>query len=505
MQHYGQSVVIANAGGCEDVIYFRQTANSLLYDFYRQERDDDDQVEKWRIIKIAADLIKADIADLNCYKEIYFSIGDLNESTMLSYVPESLQFLLTNVAPRRSKPTDMKLAAIGQSIIQLARPNTILCPLQIMLGVEVHHKTGSKFVVELLRAFGFGSSSKKVLEFEKSICFHESSPTTTHLTGTTDIPLYSADILQCTIDGKNTLHLMGIIRSTLCKGCFTHLPIKKKIPSNEDLLQHVFPIRYISKIVKSEVSVLLKPISNFDIPDHDNFASKWDTLRVSAGIFKEIAEWSGFMRLLTKRNGFPGIHDIEFLPFIDLDPNNLSTIFTTLMFVIDECKKQGVEPVLTFDLPLWQKSMMINVKEGLSVTILLGNFHMQMSYLSSIGYVMKNSGILEILSTVYAENSAKKMLEGKQYERAMRAHNLLTMVLKRTMLQQIAVDKDDLFHSVASVYDEYVKSENMQMLSICDENVLMIEAEFATIGDALAESALNKFGWFILRWWICYT
>ena len=61
------------------------------------------------------------------------------------------------------------------------------------------------------------------------------------------------------------------------------------------------------------------------------------------------------------------------------------------MFVIDECKKQGVEPVLTFDLPLWHKSMMINVKEGLSVIILLGNFHTEMSYLGSIGYVMKNS------------------------------------------------------------------------------------------------------------------
>ena len=47
---------------------------------------------------------------------------------------------------------DMTLAAIGQSIIQLARPNTILCPLQITLGVEVHHKTGSEFVVELLRS-----------------------------------------------------------------------------------------------------------------------------------------------------------------------------------------------------------------------------------------------------------------------------------------------------------------------------------------------------------------
>lgn len=50
--------------------------------------------------------------------------------------------------------------------------------------------------------------------------------------------------------------------------------------------------------------------------------------------------------------------------------------------------------------------------KDLDVTILLGNFHTQMSYLGSIGYVMKNSGLLQVFSSIYAENSAKKMIEG---------------------------------------------------------------------------------------------
>ena len=49
-----------------------------------------------------------------------------------------------------------------------------------------------------------------------------------------------------------------------------------------------------------------------------------------------------------------------------------------------------------------------------------------MSFLGSIGCVMKNSGILELLSTPYAPNSAKQILEGKRYERAMRGHDLKT-------------------------------------------------------------------------------
>ena len=65
------------------------------------------------------------------------------------------------------------------------------------------------------------------------------------------------------------------------------------------------------------------------------------------------------------------------------------------MFIIDECNTHEIEPVLTFDQPLWLKLMMIETKEVLPITILLGNT--QMSYLGSIGYNTKNSGILKLL------------------------------------------------------------------------------------------------------------
>ena len=51
------------------------------------------------------------------------------------------------------------------------------------------------------------------------------------------------------------------------------------------------------------------------------------------------------------------------------------------------------KPILTFDLPLWFKSMNINTFKNIDITILLGNFHTQMSFLCGVGYVMKNSGI----------------------------------------------------------------------------------------------------------------
>ena len=186
-------------------------------------------------------------------------------------------------------------------------------------------------------------------------------------------------------------------------------------------------------------------------------ASIWDLFRSTASLRRSVSEWSGFMHQITINVDVDGVHQVEFLPFIDLDRNNMSTVFTTLMFVSDQCKKHKVEPVVIFDQLLWLKAMMIKKKNSLPITILLENFHTQMSFLGSIEYVMKNSGILELLSIAYAPNSAKQMLEGKQYEGAMRGHNLLTTALKKIILQQVIVNNESLFQNIFKKYDTFLE------------------------------------------------
>ena len=44
MQYYGDSVIIADRGGCQDILYFKDDAKHLLYELCRQgklEQDDD--------------------------------------------------------------------------------------------------------------------------------------------------------------------------------------------------------------------------------------------------------------------------------------------------------------------------------------------------------------------------------------------------------------------------------------------------------------------------------
>ena len=68
---------------------------------------------------------------------------------------------------------------------------------------------------------------------------------------------------------------------------------------------------------------------------------------------------------------------------------------------------------------------------------------------------MQTSGIKHILSLVYAENSVDKMLAGKSYERAMRAHDLLSSCLKIIVMEQ--VKRPTIIEDGLKLFDECIE------------------------------------------------
>ena len=118
---------------------------------------------------------------------------------------------------------------------------------------------------------------------------------------------------------------------------------------------------------------------------------------------------------------------IVILPFINHDPNDLSTIYSSLCFAqnLSEQYALGVCPV-TFDQPLYIKAVdVVASSPDLSnMCLRLGGFHMLMSYMGSIGYVTGGSGLEALWETVYAPNTVVHMFTGHAYARALRAHLL---------------------------------------------------------------------------------
>ena len=67
--------------------------------------------------------------------------------------------------------------------------------------------------------------------------------------------------------------------------------------------------------------------------------------------------------------------------------------------------------------------------KSLNIVTRLGDFHLLMSFLGSIGKMMESSGIEDVLESVYGSNTVKHILSGKAISRALRGHFLLQSAL----------------------------------------------------------------------------
>jgi hypothetical protein len=167
INHFGEDAIITEINGKEIVVTLRSTATSILHDFYRHEKSESTDNEKLKLIKTAAKLIKSDIKSKETDKLFYPSSLDISSGEAnKNFLPDSLYLLLRELFSE--KEADSKICAKGQAIMQATRPRVLIAPLQIALGVQVHHLTSSKYIVELLKSLGFCVSYTEVQMFESS-------------------------------------------------------------------------------------------------------------------------------------------------------------------------------------------------------------------------------------------------------------------------------------------------------------------------------------------------
>lgn len=137
INYFGDRIVIAEINGKPNVVTFHTTASKILYTFHSQ-KDTDPEQEKANIIKTAAQLIMNDIKATKNSKDVYPSSVEMASSkAALEYIPDCLTTFLNIIFP--GKDVDVKVASIGQAIIQAARPRVLMAPLQLGLGVQMHN------------------------------------------------------------------------------------------------------------------------------------------------------------------------------------------------------------------------------------------------------------------------------------------------------------------------------------------------------------------------------
>ena len=149
-------VVLSGIDGKSDIVTLKKGVLSIVHSFYESSNELSDVDKKKMIIETAAKLIKDDINSLKSSREYYPSCTDISSTPKnLEFLPDSLKMLLVNMLPGNS---DTKIASIGLSIVQCCRPKGVLAPLQIGLGVQLHHHFESRFLIDTLNSLGFSCS-----------------------------------------------------------------------------------------------------------------------------------------------------------------------------------------------------------------------------------------------------------------------------------------------------------------------------------------------------------
>ena len=141
----------------------------------------------------------------------------------------------------------------------------------------------------------------------------------------------------------------------------------------------------------------------------------------------------------------------------------MSCIYSTLRCVCAQAKEYNVShvtPIVTFDQPLWWKSLLIIEGESQNsdlraLVLRLGSFHTEMSFLGCIGHLMAGTGLEELLALINANNAVVHMLTGKAIACAVRGRFLVDTALNTLMVSkryntplpqthQVVVDNDQM-------------------------------------------------------------
>ena len=503
-EKYQDHIFFSEINGKNDIVCFQNMVGYLVNDKWFLDRKKDIKEEAERIVLTAAKIILNDIRSSDVDNQWYPTnevIEDCKKEK--EWLPTHLRLMLESIIKY-----PVKQASIGQAIVGAIRPRSSMPPIMFGLGVQLDHVFGSKWLLSQLNRLGFCASSHSVNCYKQAVVQNEdvSDIISNYIPGS--FTQWSADNVDHNVrslDGHGTLHAMGIVASTTSSNNNHALPMSKIARQRIQKVGNVIKgkgipiIQYIAPEISGLSKINFKPLLQLQQPYVLPFGTSLDLLWHLSIFFSKSSRpnWSGYMSNASA-GSYPGKSTISILPIIDLDPTNLSCIFSTLRFIEEQANIINIPtPVVTFDQPLWLKATEIVSAKSMNIVLVLGGFHLMMSFLGSIGTVMNGSGLSDALQSIYAPKAVEHMMSGKAVSRALRGHFLLASALMTQLLDQCfpelsndqeriddpfqESDDDSLIHQESNEEPVVIKSilnecEVDQIESLC-KNVLEGGAE----------------------------
>jgi hypothetical protein len=291
-EHFGERIMVSEINGKPNVVTFRDTVNCVIQELHHQQ-ELDPQKEKLNVIRAAAKLIREDIKSCQPDNECYPCSDDIaSVEKNVAYLPDTLKLFLQTIFT--GKNVNVKLASIGQAIMQAARPKVLIAPLQIGLGVQLHHHFGSRFLIDSLHNHGFCSSYYEIQNFERCAAMTHG----TNISGGVEDTFvqYAADNVDHniqTLDGKGTFHGMGMI-ATITPG----KKVTECVPRVKATFSDIAKVGGIQiKYYNREIDISHLVFSDIKVPNTEDVPDKLSVLYKVSLLFKPPHTlWSGMMQ-----------------------------------------------------------------------------------------------------------------------------------------------------------------------------------------------------------------
>ena len=138
---------------------------------------------------------------------------------------------------------------------------------------------------------------------------------------------------------------------------------------------------------------------------------------------------------------------------------------------------------MTFDFPIWLKAVNIITQANLLIIAWLRGVQLLKSYLGSMGNIMEDSGLLDVIQLVYlGSTTANHIMDGGGFDKAIRAHLLIDAAINqpimeldfteeepgdmKTFMEKVAWEKMGARHSdpVVAVFEQKFK-ETFKLLA----------------------------------------
>ena len=230
--------------------------------FFKEERSNDPEKDKLRLIKTVAELIIADVKLISHDQTQYPDLDDISLDRALAFLPNSPKVLFECLIKSKNESTaKIKIASLGQCLLQAMRPVNIQAPLVLGLGILLRHKFASRELIDLLYRMGFGPSYDNVRKFQRNAAMSQGIDILNPEDKFFQFAADNVDHQIKTIDGKNTYHGMGIILAAT-----PEVEVHRKIPKRFITRQELMDIGKI-KIINYEPNLSSSSLifnNNFD-------------------------------------------------------------------------------------------------------------------------------------------------------------------------------------------------------------------------------------------------